>query len=379
MTAIRQLPRYGSLWLLIAFVVAAAVAVAWRVQIFRGAWHYPGRWVKFALLCLCLAGLVLVYGRLYGLEPMVAMLVAAYALKLLEMRDKRDALIVVYLGFFVAVSLCLFDQSLVTAAIVLFALAAVTAGLAGIHQTDLHHRHFRPAMTGAMLLGQALPLMLVLFLVMPRLPPLWSVPMQRESGTTGMSDTLSPGDITQLGRSAEVAFRVEFADDVPPRRRLYWRGLVLSRFDGRTWSQWESWTYARDNIHMHGEAPPHWLAGQWGTGTSVAYRVTLEPTQQHWLYSLPIPQPLTAGTGVTRNYSLVRREPVVSETAYRVRSWQARPDASDSLSPLRRRVETHLPAGYNPRTQRIARQWAAEAKCSQYPLRESQRNSSTLC
>ncbi|MBQ0808095.1 MAG: DUF3488 domain-containing protein, partial [Porticoccus sp.] len=121
-----QINRHALIWLLLAFVavifnhsahlpdwiiVAGLVAVIWRVQRYRGAWPTPNRWIKLSLLALCLAGLFLEYGsHLIGLEPMVALLVSAYALKLLEMEHRRDVLLVVFLAFFIAAVQALFDQ-----------------------------------------------------------------------------------------------------------------------------------------------------------------------------------------------------------------------------------------------------------------------------
>ena len=75
--------------------------------------------------------------------------------------------------------------------------------------------------------------MIVLFVVMPRIGALWSVPLNGQSATTGVSDTMSPGDFSKLGRSAEPAFRVTFEGEAPPQHQLYWRGIILSWFDGR--------------------------------------------------------------------------------------------------------------------------------------------------
>ena len=52
---------------------------------------------------------------------------------------------------------------------------------------------------------------------------------------TGLSDTMTPGSISELSTSDAIAFRVKFHGDPPPRNRRYWRGPVLSEFDGKTW------------------------------------------------------------------------------------------------------------------------------------------------
>ena len=360
-----QLSRHGTLWILIGFAVAVApllrqlppwlaavgaVAMLWRIQIYRGRWGAPGRWLKLALVALAGAGLVLSFGGLAGLEPMVSLLVIAYALKLLEMHGRRDALVAIYLGFFVAVVQGLFDQGIVTALQVLAGVVAVSAGLAGVNQRDLHGRPGRPLASAAILVAQALPLMLVLFLLMPRLGPLWDVPTPGRSAITGMGDTVAPGDITRLSRSAGIAFRVRFEGEIPPRGQLYWRGLTLSQFDGRRWSRGPSGETARAS----GPA-------QRRDGGFSDYSVTLERTGTDWLYALAVPEPLSRGVGVKSDYTLVNPAPVHARMGYRARAWHAGAMDAAGLAPGIRAETMALPAGSNPRTVATARAWAREA------------------
>jgi len=375
-----QIPRSGLLWLLIAFVgvviphvghlppwitAGAIVAIGWRLQVYRGCWGFPGIWIKVALLALCIGGLLLSYGLLVGLEPMVALLVSGYSLKLLEMHRPRDALVLVYLGYFVAITLCLFDQSIAVTSYILVGLLLVTAGLVGLHQTAETTKHsafveLGSLKTAAAILLQAIPLMLVLFLVMPRFAPLWSVPSQRDSATTGVSDSMSPGDFTRLGRSAATAFRVTFAGPMPPKRQLYWRGLVLSDFDGRAWRQAVPWGYAGNLVQWYGQPDGSWRGDIPRSAASLDYSVILEPTQNQWLYALTPSQPLTEGVGLARDHSLVNRVPVTGKREYRARFMPDSPRDLDALPSIRHFVETRLPPEFNPETRRLAAEWRAE-------------------
>lgn len=191
-----QIHRNALVWLLIAFaavilihsehlpnwITLAALATGiWRVQRYRGVWPTPGRWVKVSLLAMCLAGLFLEYGRFIGLEPMVALLVTAYTLKLLEMEHRRDALLVVFLAFFVAAVQALFDQSIGNALYLLGCILLILAALVGLHQGGDTSRLASPSQSprqslrtlkkGAVMLLQAIPLMILLFIMMPRLAP----------------------------------------------------------------------------------------------------------------------------------------------------------------------------------------------------------------
>ena len=189
----------------------------------------------------------------------MALLVTAYVMKLLEMAHRRDAYLVVLLAFFVASLAALFDQSIAGAGYILGCLLLVLAALIGLHQSDTTSGRLRPLQGAAALLFQAIPLMIVMFLIMPRVGALWSVPIQTAKAKTGVTDTMSPGDFSQLGRSAELAFRVSFDGSIPPQRQLYWRGLVLSQFDGRAWSR--TYRTSLDEgalLQWYGQAPKSW-------------------------------------------------------------------------------------------------------------------------
>lgn len=365
-----QIPRAGLLWLLLAMAAivalhaphlplwtlgAAAVALLWRFQVDRGRWSYPGRWAKVALLTLCGGGLVATYGNVFALEPMVALAVSGLALKLLEMHRRRDALIAVFLGYFLAIVACLFAQTMVVAAVVLACLVLVTAALVGLHHQHqwLRNDWLQPLRTGAVLLLQALPLMLVLFLIMPRIGSLWAVPQPQQRAVTGVGDSMAPGDFTDLGRSGAVAFRAAFAGPTPAQRALYWRGPVLSHFDGRRWTRAEADARWPDFFAPGGgaaDAIAH-------LGAPIDYDVALEGTNAHWLFALMAPAAVGPDIGLTPAAALVRRTPVVRRSNYRVRSWLNYRFAADGLAPSQRALNLRLPPGFNPQTRQIAAQW----------------------
>ena len=378
MIPVWQIHRHALVWLLTAFtavillhvghlpfwvLLAAAVAIIWQVQRYRGVWSTPGRIVKYGLLALCLVGLLLEYGKPVGLEPMVALLVSAFILKLLEMEHQRDALVVVFLAFFVAALQALFDQSIGSSLTILGCLLLVIAALVGLYQgipegCEGTSQSLRPLRASVVLLLQAIPLMLLFFLIMPRLGSFWSVPIQSHSAKTGMSDDMSPGNFSRLGRSADVAFRVSFEGDIPRQHQLYWWGLILSDFDGRTWSRTDSAMYEQDNLlQWFGEKEQNWDALIERKGQPIDYSVILEPTHQPWLYSLPTPLPKSRGVGLTRDFRLLSSQPVTSKTQYDVRSWLDYQIAPQGLSSLHRSIALQLPQGYNPRSLSLARGW----------------------
>ena len=79
------------------------------------------------------------------------------------------------------------------------------------------------------------PIMLVLFMLFPRMAPLWGIPSDGMTGRSGLSPTMSVGSIASLVLDDSIVMRLRFEDRPPPQSTLYFRGPVLSRFDGREW------------------------------------------------------------------------------------------------------------------------------------------------
>jgi len=377
MKIIYRIPRNSLIWILLAEVavilphvshlpagitVGGLIVLLWRIQVYRGVWRFPGNPLKLLLVLLAGVSLKLGYGRLFGLEPMIALLIAAFLLKLLEMYSRRDALVVIYLGFFTAATQFLISQTIFSTLYGLLTLLLLTTALLGINQSQGHHHIRHSLLSAARLLMQSIPLMLLLFLVMPRIGALWSVPLQRHNAQTGVSDSMAPGDFTRLSRAGGLAFRASFDGPIPSADRLYWRGLVFSRFDGRRWSQAEPYTYRDRPLIQWREMPaPEWRQLVQPLGEEVNYSVILESTQQPWLYALSAPMSIPADAGLVRDFRLLAREPVRQRREYQVRSALEYRLAAQGLPPWQRDQELKLPAGFNPETRRIAVLWRQQA------------------
>ena len=369
-----QISRTGMTWIFVAIVVTVAPFVlhlplwvtgvplfglGWRLGIYRGQWGAPGRLVKILLIFIAITALTLTFNRLYGLEPMASMLILAYGLKLLEIRHRRDALVVVYLSYFVAAVYALFEQTLLAGLYLLLAYCLITASLAGVHQTAGVRDGLRPLKKASVLLLQSLPLMVIFFIIMPRLGSFWSVPAPN-TAVTGMSDSLSIGDITDLGTSSKTAFRASFSGEIPPREELYWRGLTFSRFDGETWRP-VSWGFRGGMVQWHGSSVGWWDEDITVAGEPYSYEVILERQNGQWLFSLMGSRTLTPETGVTRTQTLVSMTPVTRRFQYRAETWPSVRFQAGGLSDARREIELSLPEAGNPQTRSMARQWATEA------------------
>ncbi len=364
----QQIPRNALVWMIISLFALVAphigrlplwvlgvyvFAAVWRIQVYRGRWSFPGWLVKLALTVTAAGGIILSFGSLLDLESMVALLLTACALKMIELASRKDAYVLIFLGYFVCITEFLFTQDLLMVLYVFTVnLTLLTTALIALHQPGQHEFTRSGARQAMSMLGQAFPLMLVLFFLFPRIGPLWSVPLKTNLGKTGISDHVKPGDISRLSQSDEVAFRVQFDGQIPPRAELYWRGLVLSRLKDGAWT---TLSYYRVPPAERRPAKMEELEAP------LSYSVIMEPTQQHWLFALRRAESSTAGVMQGSDYRLFSVVPLEDEYRYSVRSWT---DAvlESELSEWRRETELELPGEDNPRSRALARELRAAAE-----------------
>ncbi|WP_237058994.1 transglutaminase TgpA family protein [Microbulbifer sediminum] len=348
------LPHFARLplWIVGGWLLAAW----WRTEVSRGRRELPGKPVKLLVVTAVVGGLLLSYRQWFALEPMVALLAVSFTLKNLELLTRRDGFLSLLLAYFVAATLFVFDQGIPHALYGVLAVLVVTAAL--VAQAGAGSAGPRRAIgLSARLLAQSVPLMLLLFVVMPRLGPLWAVPQEDAGASTGVSDSMSPGDFANLSRSDKPALRITFDGPVPPPEQRYWRGLVYADFDGRRWSQ-------GFGVDPREGGRVYWSDSEQGlpeVGPRYRYQVIQEPTRSRWLFAMARPHSVTDGVGETRDDRLVRAEPVFSRLAYEVRSWPR--DTINDVPPLsdfERRRNLQLPEGGNPRARAWARRLRAQ-------------------
>jgi len=313
--------------------------VGWRIAVIEGRMAPPPRVLLVALVSAASGCVFLQYGTLFGREAGVALLSIMIALKLLELKTRRDATVLLFLACFLVITHFLYSQTLSTAVLMLAAVWMITATMISLQQSAPTVRG--NGVTALRLLAQSVPLMIVLFLFFPRLPgPLWGLPRDASHGVTGLSDSMSPGSFGQLSASADVAFRVEFDGPVPRAAELYWRGPVFWQFDGRIWSAGTART-------------PTTPASVRALGDMVAYTLTLEPHFERWLLALDMPTALPADARLTSDGMLLANAPVRNRIRYEGRTaLQYRVGENQSEAELQRGLE--LPARLNPRARALA-------------------------
>jgi transglutaminase-like putative cysteine protease len=295
------------------------------------------------------------FGYFVGRDPSVAFLYILVGIKYLETRTSRDGTLLICLACFLLMTPFFYSQSLFAA---LAALPAVLlVGVALDVLADRNHADARPfaprlaVRRSAVMMLQGLPIAVLLFVLFPRLAsPLWGLPSDT-AARSGLSDSMSPGQISELSLSDTVAFRVEFDVPPPPNRDRYWRGPVFSQFNGTTWSPaWLTQTSRNSEL----------------VGRAITYTVTLEPTNRRSLFALDSPAAipvLAAGSvnpridvSVTRDQQVLISQPIAQTIQYKQRSvLRSSYDAQTATE-----AATNLGLGQgNPRTLQFARELRA--------------------
>lgn len=321
----------------------------WRIQMFLGRWGMPGRLVKTLVVGLCALGILISFRGHLGTETMVSLLLCTFVLKLLEVKSNRDAQWLVMIGFVTAATQLLFSQTPFAALYTLGSCWLLLASWRAVH-LDRPQVLGEGLRRGGAILLHCIPVMLILFVVLPRIGPLWAIPSQ-QGAKTGFSDTLSPGDLGNLVQNKSPAFRVEFDGEPPSSSALYWRGLVMENFDGRSWQMRDAWS------SEDGKTDP-------AEAKLLNYSIIMEPHNQHWLFSLMVPIKINTGanrTWLTRDSLLMSNSAITQRLRYQVTSnlnqhYLTPPEMNwrDRNNNLR------IPLQFNPRTQALAAEWKAK-------------------
>lgn len=323
--------------------ILAALLLAWGGWLWWQGTRLPGRWTLYALTLLTLSIVLLEFHTLFGRQPGTSLLVLFTALKLMEVRSRRDATICLLLAYFVLLTHFFNSESMATGVWLLGSVALITASLIRLHGGPAHQASFT-LRRGAILTAQALPLMIVLYLLFPRISgPLWGLPKDAFSARTGLSGQMTPGSIADLAQNPAIAFRAHFDGAPPQRSELYWRGPVLEETDGATWR------IASDNEN----APPPLIEGQ---SAPLTYTLTLEAHQQRWLLALDAPSTVPANTRLASTLTLLAQRPIDQRQRYELAAHTDYRFNRDESPDVLRRALT-LPPGRNPRTQALAESW----------------------
>ncbi len=320
--------------------LACGLLWLWRLGLALAGRTMPGTWVRVGLALAAVAAVVTQFGQFIGRSGGVPLLILLLFVKLLESDTPRDQRLALLLTYFVALSVFLYDQSLPMTVYLLAVAWLTTAALAQLQPLVRADVRVQLLTAGRLLLAGA-PLALALFMFFPRLQaPLWLLPSGEQASRSGLSDSMQPGDFSRLILSGEIAFRAKFDGPSPDPATLYWRGPILSHFDGRVWRA------MADQGELRAAAE--------GLGTPLRYALTVEPHDRVWLFSLGLPASLPPGTRLQAGMQLTSARPLTERRRFELVSYpRYRLDATEQE--LREALE--LPPGFNPNARALAAEW----------------------
>jgi transglutaminase-like putative cysteine protease len=332
--------------------VLAFAMVGWRLAIVAGLMRQPAatppmRYAFAAVTALCVVAVLSRFQTLNGLAAGTALLVLMGALKLAESRTRRDDGIVVAVSLFMLLAAGLADQSLWRIPFYLLLAWAACAAMALIAHPGTALSTRAALRLSARALAMAIPLAAACFLFFPRFSgQFWAI-QRGAQASTGLGDEMAPGSVGELAIEYDPAFRVRFEGAAPPRESLYFRGPVLNSFDGFTWR--------RERV-LYRAGEPEML------GAPVRYRVTLEPTNRRYLFTLDTVAGTPAqGMFLSHDRQLTAFNDVTSARSYDAVSHLATRDIT-ALSTLGRRHETRLIGDRNPRARALAIEMRSRAR-----------------
>lgn len=334
--------------------VTAVAVLLWRAYVTFTGRRMPPKWVLLPIALTCMVAVRMSQQSLLGRETGVSMLVILLALKLLEMHAKRDLFVVTLLSFFLILSNFLYSQSLATAGVMMLALLTILTAQITFQYTGKVPPLKQRLRHSAGLLLMAIPLTVVLFVLFPRIQgPLWGTP-SAGMARTGLSNSMSPGEVSNLAQSEEIAFRVKFFDTVPPPDKRYWRGPVLGKYDGRTWTEFTLGDFPKNtvrNVEINALSRP------------IGYQVTLEPSNSRYIFGIDIaritPVIDNKRTLMTYDLQMLAQQAISKRVRYEISSvtdYTIDPNLPDSVL----QTWLKLPPNLNPRTQQLVNSWLAK-------------------
>lgn len=330
-------------------LLSAYSIMLWRAALVFTGKALPQRWILLLVSVSLMAGLFWHYRSFFGREIGVAMLTLLLACKTLEMHARRDIFVVLFLNIFLLATSFFQSQSLLNAFAALVTLAILLLALLSSQFSSTSPSLWKRLRMILSMLAIAAPLTLLGFYLFPRIQgPLWGLPKDAHTARSGLSASMSPGSISQLALSDELAFRVKFTDTTPKREQLYWRALAMSNFDGKTWTP--------------DLAPPALQSTQLETtGEAISQEITLEPSNNHYLFGLDsvatAPQLPHAKSQIQRDGNLHSSAPISQRLRYQVQSYtQYRLEPQLGIARLLQHL--YLPPDSNPRTLQFAQNWA---------------------
>ena len=371
---------YLPVWLLPILFFSAG----WRIRVMLGKAEQPGVIVKIILAILGLAALKLSGIPIVSLEMTASLLMLGFAYKSLEVIQRRDGMVVILTGFILVGVLFLYSQSILITMYSVVSVIILTGAMIAIQQSGSQTQSqkqrtsyikgiFTNLRLASFMLLLCLPLMILFFVFAPRFAPFWTVPGAGGQAKTGISDSMTPGDIANLSKSDELAFSVSFDGKRPKQSDLYWRGLVMQYFDGKTWTQADPdlppQMFGKSNdIKLKESDLP--LKKQ---GKAIDYKIIYQKTGQPWMFALNPVVDIKGPAIFASDFRIEAKDTIAEPILVTFKSY---PDSIKELTldDATRAINLQLPETGNVKSRLLAEQlFASSASTQEYVQRVMQR------
>ena len=365
-----SIPRRPLLWMAAAllftlppFFDSLAIWVPWLflLSLALKFWMEPRGYrlrsvvLKLVLVATAVTTAFVTYGSVRGVEAGISLLVVLASLKILEAHTAREFRVMVLIGWMLCLCGFFLSQDFTTALCLLIAFALLAVALIQFHRGAAPGAVWPPIITASKLFLQALPLLILFFLLFPRINTGLRFELRPfRSANTGFSDRLSPGSIAALANSSEIAFRAEFpGTNTRPPGPMYWRGVVMWRCNGMEW---------RAPYDPRPKTPPNTadVAGsrsvsvQSPNAREIQQRITLAPHGARWMFALDHPIKTARGAMLARGDYLWSFQPIRKSRQYEVVSSES---TAHDISAKERSDALEVPASISPAVRDLAYSW----------------------
>ncbi|MGB0937601.1 MAG: transglutaminaseTgpA domain-containing protein [Colwellia sp.] len=320
-------------------------------------------WKIFRVFLIVLTlGLVFIISKTHGFLPaLFSLLALTLGLKVFELSRSYDLVSLACIQLFLIGSSLLNHFEIYHALLLSLSLLLTLASLMQFEQKAMSGLSI--SKETLKLAAYSIPIALILFFILPKLPPLWKMPKQ-ETKQVGLSEEISPGDIAELAQSSRSAFRATFAEAKPRMSELYWRVLIQDEYDGKRWTISEQARASLAQAKKYNLQNKDLIQRSLTSSPRYNYTVIAEPSYQSWLFALQNSLSDEPKINHLANGLLVSESQVNTSMQYSAVSYSKEPVTGlKEYSPLRQVLQQNilkqnlkLPSGINPR----ARQWIAE-------------------
>jgi transglutaminase-like putative cysteine protease len=303
---------------------------------------------KLVLAAVTLAAIFFSYGSLKGIESGVSVLVVLMSLKILEAHTAREFQVMVMIAWVLCLCGFFLSQDLAIALCLLAAVVLLLVALVQFHGGSSPGSFWSPVSVTCKLLAQAAPLVVLLFLLFPRINTGFRFEIRDlRSAASGFSDRLSPGSIASLTNSSDIAFRAEFPHrKTRPPGPMYWRGVVMWHCEGMEWRA------------PYAPAPSSDSSTQSPGDKAIRQRITIVPHGARWMFALDRPFDVPPKAMLARGDYLWSVQPIRKARRYEVVS--SSEVTGRELQPRERREALEVSASISPAVRQLAQSWIAQ-------------------